>query len=246
MIIFTDIDDTLMKTTRKMVSLDDCIVGAYSKQELPLSYIDPIRQKFINELINQHISIPVTARSVETLSRVDIDFSHEKIANFGATILNSDNSLNEEWHQHILQLSCLPSYQFALKNLQSLFASDFLSHHEVITRYANDIFIFFNLRNSTLSLVENRTLQLKTLDHLILHKLEHLFYMYITDRDVTIIPSFIKKEYAVQFIKNKYPHELTIGIGDHCNDLPFMNLCDFTIYPNDSLISKQYNFSGVA
>ena len=66
------------------------------------------------------------------------------------------------------------------------------------------------------------------------------FYLYNTDRDLAVIPCFIKKEYAVSYLlEHHYPNkELSIGIGDHANDLSFMSCCDFAMLPTDSTLMK--------
>lgn len=238
MLIFTDLDDTLMKTTRKMGSLDSCIVGALDVDLKPSSYIDPSRQKLITTLLENNIVIPVTARSFGAMSRIQLAFKNEKIINFGATILNSDNTINNQWHNSMLNEFETKQYFEAITLLKDSLAKNLQAHYNVIERIENDLFIFLNLRNTKLDLEENCILADNLQQFFKLTDLSELFYIYVTDRDVTIIPSFIKKENAVKFIKNSY-NMPCIGMGDHLNDLPFMELCDFTLFPNDSLISQQ-------
>lgn len=235
MIIFTDIDDTLMKTKRKISNIDTCKIGAYSESGNVLSYIDNTRLDFIESFVKKHIFIPVTARSFSALKRVQLSFDYEKVINFGAHILNNDNSLNEEWNLSILQNQI---------NAQILEKAEFIKNKfiiptpiELIERIEFNSFIFLNFRNSLLNLEDNKVFANNLSQFLIMNNI-YDFYFYITDRDVTLIPQYIKKEFAVDFLLKKYSDLTSIGIGDHKNDFSFMQLCDFSIFPNDSSLSK--------
>lgn len=235
MIIFTDIDDTLMKTKRKIHNTSECTIGAYSESGEALSYIEPFRQDFICTFLEKHIFIPVTARSYSALNRVQIQFNYEKIINFGAHILDSNNKLLSDWHDSInYQQHCLN-----IVDKISFIENSFLlpKYMELIKRTEFGNFIFLNFRNSHLNLEENILFSKKLEDFLEYNNIQD-FYVYTTDRDVTMIPCYIKKELAVEFLLKKYSDMTSIGIGDHTNDFNFMHLCNFSIFPNDSSISK--------
>ena len=69
--------------------------------------------------------------------------------------------------------------------------------------------------------------------------IDHLYYFYQTDRDLALIPYYIKKEIAVKYVIEEYYSTdiLTIGLGDHQNDLDFMQICDFVCFPSDSMLN---------
>lgn len=235
MIILTDIDDTLMKTKRKIQNILECSIGAYSESGEVLSYIEPFRQDFIDNFLEKHIFIPVTARSYNALSRVQIQFNHEKIINFGAHILDSDNKLLSEWHDSITY----QQHSLNITDKVNLIEEKFLlpDYVELIKRTEFGNFIFFNFRNSHLNLDENILFSQRLEEFLDKNNIPD-FYLYITDRDVTMIPRYVKKELAVEFLLKKYSDMTSIGIGDHKNDFSFMHLCHFSIFPNDSSIAK--------
>lgn len=235
MLIFTDIDDTLMKTKRKINNIENLSIGAYAESGEALSYIEPERKDFIHNFLEKHTVIPVTARSYSALTRVELVFKQEKIINFGAHILNENNILLSDWQEIINQ-------QQVLNDIIN--KVDFIENHFTIPEYVKLIkriefenFIFFNFRNTHLNLEENITFAKKLTDFLNNNNIND-FYLYITDRDVTMIPSYIKKERAVEFLLKKYQNITSIGIGDHKNDYSFMHLCDFSIFPNDSSLAK--------
>ena len=208
-------------------------IGAFSESGEALSLISPERRNFI-DLISKYTVIPVTARSREALSRVQLSFQKEKIINFGATILDEHNQVNEIWRNSILKqqlmFNTLNAYETIKKEMK------LPSQFKLIERFDNDILVFLNYRNENISLSEN--IQFKLEIENFLSKNQVPFYVYMTDRDLTLIPHYIKKELAVEFIMEKYKGETTIGIGDHKNDFSFMSLCDFSIIPNDSSLSK--------
>lgn len=235
MIIFTDIDDTLMKTKRKIKDPSVCEIGAYSESGEALSYIDSSRKDFIQNFLEKHLFIPVTARSFSALERVQLNFNHEKVINFGAHILDKNNNIVSQWNDRIIHqqniFNTISKVEF-IKNEFKLSANI-----ELIERNEKGTFVFLNFRNKNVLLNENIEFAQKLNEFLSLNNIND-FYLYITDRDVTLIPQYIKKELAVEFLLEQYSDMTSIGIGDHKNDFSFMHLCDFSIFPNDSSIAK--------
>lgn len=235
MLIFTDIDDTLMKTKRKIKNIELCSVGSYSESGEVLSYIEPFHSTLINDFLKQHYFIPVTARSFSALKRVQIDFPNEKIINFGAHILDKNDKLNEDWSNVILKNQITNNIFEKIDYIKNNFSIP--SGIKLIERIENNNFIFLNFRNSTLKLEDNILFSELFTNFLNQNNLND-FYLYVTDRDVTLIPNYIKKELAVDFLIKQYPNMASIGIGDHKNDFSFMHMCNFSLFPNDSSISK--------
>lgn len=239
MIIFTDIDDTLMKTFRKITDFSTVIPGAVGHNGQHISFIDSSRQKLINKLLNEQVCIPVTARSEKSFSNLLIKFNHQAVLNFGATILNSDKSLDLDWHNSILLKSQVLNQEKIFSIIQARLKS-ILYDFEVKTAFDNDIYNYLNFRDYRLNPDKINTLQKAIETVLYEQEALHSFYFYKTDRDLALIPVFIKKEYAVEYLlTNKHSDkQLSIGIGDHRNDLSFMSCCDFAMLPTDSSLMK--------
>lgn len=239
MVIFTDIDDTLMKTFRKITEFASVIPGAIGHNGQNISFIDTSRQRLINKLLNEQVCIPVTARSEKSFSNILIEFKHQAVLNFGATILNVDKTLDLDWHNSI-------SLKSEVLNQKKIFSivqerlKKLLYDFEVKTAFDNDIYNYINFRDYSLD--TNKINSLQKAVETVLYEQEVLnnFYFYKTDRDLALIPTFIKKEYAVDYLLiHKYSDkELSIGIGDHRNDLSFMSRCDFAMLPTDSSLMK--------
>ncbi len=52
------------------------------------------------------------------------------------------------------------------------------------------------------------------------------------------LPTFLDKKYAVEYLKEIYPADLHLGMGDSHSDWGFMSLCDFQIMPQGSQLQR--------
>lgn len=237
MLIFTDIDDTLIQTKRKIKDSSSFNnIGSFDTNNEPSSFIDNSRLDFINSILLKNECIPVTARNIESIKRVNIPFNSFKVLNFGGTILNKDNSLNLEWHNKMILEQ---SNNNILDKLNILDSTEILpsNNYKLIKFFEDDLFVYYNFRNTDLNIDNNILFKNKLEEYLKKENIDN-FYIYLTDRDVTLIPKYIKKNIAVEYLINLIKPELSLGIGDHLNDFNFMSLCDFSIFPNDSSLSK--------
>jgi len=148
MIIFTDIDDTLMKTSRKIdQDVSTLTVGALNKKGKPNSYIEKKREKLIIELINKSISIPVSARSIVGLSNLKIKFNHHAILNFGATILNKNKLLMNSWNK-IISLKSRELKQEVIFNKINILFGLILEDFECKIAYEDKLCVYMNFRDN--------------------------------------------------------------------------------------------------
>lgn len=242
MIIFTDIDDTLMRTARKIKGdVSKLKVGAINHKGVPLSFCDSKREKLINELIDNSVSIPVTARSIASFKNLKIGFKNHAVLNFGATILDKNLELDMAWHNFILKNSQELNQEEIFKDIMSSLSA-LLQEFEIETKAPkeNEISVYANFRLSALISEKLNHVKEKIVEILNEKNILEKFYFYQTDRDLALIPSFIKKENAVMFLMENYysKEDLMVGLGDHKNDLSFMSLCDFIMFPTDSMLMK--------
>lgn len=238
MIIFTDIDDTLMKTARKVADISSMKVGALNHKGEKNSYIDSQRFSLIQNLLLKQVCIPVSARSKKSFANLLISFNYHAVLNFGATILNSKKEVDLNWFNHIENMSKKLNQNYVFKLIENSFN---LESFEVKIFQEDGVSCYMNYR----SYDKQKMDELKQNIEQLLLKLSLIdsFYFYQTDRDLALIPQFIKKEFGVEYLrKNHYPlNDLTIGIGDHKNDLSFMKQCDFIMVPTDSTLMKMIN-----
>lgn len=228
MIIFTDIDDTLIKTARKIPDVKGLETGEITHKGENNSFIDKKRWILIQDLLLKQTCIPVTARSKASYRNLLLKFTDHAVLNFDATILNQDKKIDQDWHEHIINGSEELNQKNIFENIQN--KSEILQDFEIKIVVENNISCYMNFKN----LKENLTIIINELN------ISEKFYFYQTDRDLALIPIFIKKEHGVKYIMEKFynENELMVGLGDHKNDLSFMKICDFIMVPTDSTLMK--------
>jgi len=64
------------------------------------------------------------------------------------------------------------------------------------------------------------------------------YFIHENGRQISLVPLFLDKHHAVNYLINKYKPELSLGMGDSLSDLPFMQNCDFMILPKNSQIVR--------
>lgn len=227
---FSDIDDTLMQTRRKTDFTQNTVVGAYTKDGEESSFFYEGTKLLIDTLIASNITfIPTTARSRDSYERTV--FGQEKaikyvILNFGGMIL-TDCEIDKEWEEKMnTSYSKIISLENLYKQLNNYMASVNIELTvKIIDNFYISIYNKFNLDNESV-LTEAR---------------EHLntflggytdFYLYENDNSFAILPNFLNKKFAVQYLIEKNNPILTLGAGDNISDLDFMNLSSFRLVPN--------------
>ena len=88
-LIFVDLDDTLFQTHRKQAPTAQHKIATVDKMGQPLSYMHPKHQVLANWLFQSADVVPVTARSVNGLKRVDLSFQHGAVCTHGGTVLDA-------------------------------------------------------------------------------------------------------------------------------------------------------------
>lgn len=254
MIVLTDIDDTLMRTARK-VSGDpaNLKVGAIGKNGQPISFVDNKREKLIEQFIDKAISIPVTARSRAGLKNLKINFSHHAVLNFGATIVDKNGELDAHWHTFMKEESEYANqkdaFNFISENLMQILLDNNVyadlkysnadeKIFEMRTMVEDGIHAYMNFRDFYPS-QEKRKLLRESIRSLLQQCDFSSYYMYETDRDLALIPNFISKRSGAEWLINHHydKNDIIVGLGDHANDLSFMSLCDFIMFPTDSMLN---------
>ncbi|RKZ39377.1 MAG: hypothetical protein DRQ49_11720 [Gammaproteobacteria bacterium] len=230
--LFIDLDDTLFQTHRKNPA--GMIPATHSAKTGKGSYMTQAQYLFF-ELFNESKKIkiiPTTARDYQqyhntllsTFPRIDT-----AILYFAGMILNH-NAEEKQWQQHIqkaYQQIDLPISQLLIQ------VQNIISHHpQFIVYNVDDYYITVKAKaECPIAIREALFSQLKTLK-------TSEYFIHQNDRALSLVPNFINKQYAVQYLIEKYQPELTIGIGDSLTDLSFMQQCDFQMFPSDTQIAK--------
>ncbi len=240
--IFSDIDDTLIQTTRK-TNLDKktnvWVVGVDKK---PISHIYEGVEKLVRTTMkSQDISIiPTTARTIESYQRTALysdtslrDNIEFVILNFGGVIL-VNNQIDKNWEGIIetkYQSLNLPLNR-VFKDINTTLNQKFSNYNLKIRLLENfyvDILNKYHRDNDKLSSEIYQTIKEYINDE---------YYIYTNGSSFAILPNFLNKKFAVEHIIKKENPILTIGAGDNQNDLDFMFETDFLLIPNGSYNAK--------
>lgn len=227
---FSDIDDTLMQTKRKTDFTQNTVVGGYTKEGKENSFFYEGTKLLIDTLIASNITfIPTTARNRDSYDRTV--FAKEKaikyvILNFGGMIL-IDGEIDQEWEE---KMNASYTKIISLENLYKHLNNHMVSVNvELIVKIIDNFYIsIYNKFN-----LDNESILTEVKEHLNAFLEGYTdFYLYENDNSFAILPNFLNKKFAVEYLIKKNNPILTLGAGDNISDLDFMNLSSFRLIPN--------------
>ena len=235
-VLFSDIDDTLIQTKAKCPEGAALEVGGFDKLGEPLSYITEQQRKLITQF-ERHEFIPVTGRNKSALDRVTIPFNSFKVVDHGAIVLDANDELVADWVAAIDELSQV--WQPILEQFNAAI-NDYIKAHELSLRCHIisdfDFPCYISIKGEPEHLV---WLQSFAEDFCSLgdNAREH-----INGHNMALLPPYACKKKAVEFLQQHYlalePGTLFIAAGDSSSDLPYMNECHFSIIPGTSQITQ--------
>ena len=239
-IIFSDLDDTLFQTQRKMMegtAAEAVRVGALDRNMLPRSFMTAEQAIWVDWLLEQAELIPVTARGTEEISRVQIAFHSWAITTHGAVILNPAGQVDEEWKKQILPR--LFPYADRLVAMQqtitALIQSRGIDAWARINYEYDQTPIYLVMKHRDSSRIE----ELYDLHNEIEQQISSDgFYIHRNDNNIAWLPQPVDKGLAVGWLLEKLKAERgifpVIGIGDSLSDYRFMKLCNWIMLPQQS------------
>jgi len=246
-VIFSDLDDTLFQTRRKMVDELDLAPfrpGALDRSLSPRSFMTEEQAMLVDWMLEYSELIPVTARGTEEMSRVQVPFRSWAVTTHGAVILNPQGEEDREWRERML--AELQPYGPALLAMQQaiteLMAQRNINGWARINYEYGDtpIYLVMKHRDST------------HLDELyaIADEIEQIFplagyYIHRNSNNVAWLPLVVEKGRAVSFLLEKLRAERgvfpVIGLGDSLSDHRFMKLCSWYGLPRQSQFAERIN-----
>lgn len=242
-IALVDLDDTLFQTHRRIQPQADFQAVTIDKQGQPLAYMNPVQQNFVQWLLQSSQVIPVTARSAEALSRVQLPFSYGAVCSHGGTVLNADMSVNQTWQDFMLQT--LADYQARFRILMDAVlakAQDFGSIRTWIVE-EQGLGLYLVAKQNT----ENDNPYAINFLPQLLHSLDKTllagFYFHLNGNNLALIPEPVSKANAAKFLLNQLDlgQRPIIGYGDSLSDVAFLNQCHWWGVPQHSQINRWVN-----
>lgn len=231
-LVFVDLDDTLFQTARKMPAGGERFAATLDIEGNPNGYMSPVQKQFINWLLATADVVPVTARSVEAYSRVQLPFTHGAICAHGGVILSPDNVVDEAWNARMadelahvqgrLDGLCATTLQIGEElgySLRGWVVEEIGLKHYIVTKHNEQD---DTVLHAVLEEVRKRDL----LDGL---------YVHGNGNNLAFLPYALRKQRAVQewierdiAIHGERPR---MGFGDSISDLGFMTECHWWATP---------------
>lgn len=244
-LIFTDLDDSLFSTLRKIPESQraDLTIAARAAGGKD-SYMNQKQLKLL-DWMDVARCIPVTARGTEAYSRVVVPFAGPAaiVAN-GAVILDKDGTINTRWAEKVANsLSAYQERVLALPSILTQLATDKAMNIRtwaVMEPSCGAVYAVAKSNDSSDG--EGLDSLLESFKHHGANNPSHTdaqWQFHINGNNLSIMPGGINKAAAVRYLLTQLDAEsaaLTVGVGDSKSDLAFMRLCDVWLTPTRSQI----------
>jgi hypothetical protein len=222
-----------------LASLANASVGAASPSGEPTSFCTPEHQALWAWLSKADWVIPVTARSARTFAHVALPFSKARVFDFGGTVTLDGETPDAEWADRIHKQRAamggdclLAKIEAALHNVLS---AELLKKDIRLNSAGLACFLHYrfdaSMRQQQAVLVRETLREFDWAQYVYLHE---------TDRDITILPRYVRKDAAVRYLIERLHlgGHLRVGLGDSLSDVGFLSTCHFMVSPTDSRITE--------
>ncbi|UNM17721.1 trehalose phosphatase [Pseudomonas sp. ArH3a] len=238
-LILIDLDDTLFQTARKMPEGCARHTATLDIDGRPNGYMSAVQKTFVEWLLESADVVPVTARSVEAYSRVQLPFVAGAVCSHGGVILQPDGALDQDWHGQMTEL--LAAYQ---SRLPALSAATLAIGQEMGFSLRGWVVEEQGLLNYVVTKhneSDDSVLQ-KVLAEVQARGLLEDMHIHGNGNNLAFLPNGLAKRHAVQELLRRDQavngERPVLGFGDSVTDLGFMNECNFWATPANSQLAK--------
>ena len=238
-LILIDLDDTLFQTARKMPEGSARHTATLDVDGQPNGYMSAMQKTFVEWLLESADVVPVTARSVEAYSRVQLPFVAGAVCSHGGVILQPDGTLDRDWHGQMTEM--LAAYQ---SRLPALSAATLAIGEEMGFSLRGWVVEEQGLLNYVVTKhneSDDSVLQ-KVLAEVQARGLVEGMHIHGNGNNLAFLPNGLAKRHAVEELLRRdraaHGERPVLGFGDSVTDLGFMNECNFWATPANSQLAK--------
>ncbi|KMK68673.1 hypothetical protein [Puniceibacterium sp. IMCC21224] len=239
-IVFSDLDDTIFQTARKMRDAPQDDRLASEALNGSHSYMSQSQALMMDWLLGSTRFIPVTARSTEALRRCRVPFTDYQICTNGAVILLPDGTPDPDWFEQTRRQA--EAATGALEDLIGFVRTETMPDRYrcwVVEEFGTG-FYFCVKSNSDAAALDEIEDGLGAIAGagLVRHR---------NDNNLSYTPVGISKRAAVEYLSQELlsgDRVPVFGMGDSLTDLPFMATCDMLVIPRHSQIDREILRSG--
>jgi hypothetical protein len=237
--IFTDLDDTLFQTARK-ISQTDMAGAVQVAQALNGQHgLMTQAQAALSGWVDLDRAVPVTARGSEAFSRVALLFGGPAIVANGAVILDADGAADPEWQDRVLAtlaphreaLGGLPDHAHRLAANIGAEVRTWLVEEPA----CGGVYAVVKVQPGTPETA------LSQIAPVLRETVTGAWRLHLNGNNLALIPPGISKAAATRFVLARMRQAgpvLAIGMGDSSSDLEFMRLCDLWMTPTGSQLDR--------
>lgn len=245
--VFTDLDDTLFQTRKKLPPGLPVAPAALDKKGVPQSFSTSQQSALISLFSSQGASIiPVTGRNQTAFDRHVLNadlFSGLRILSHGAIVSDCDGRMYEPWRDYLLDNYDLEDWSGKLKSalteVQSIVARLSLRLRcRVICEHGIVAYVSIKAEN-----YDHAESLLLTLKNEIAAALPNGVRVHTNGNNLALLAPYASKERAVRFVINELrlsANDLVIGLGDSISDFPFLREAHFGMFPIGSQIDREF------
>ena len=230
--MFTDLDDTLFQTRRKVPERrdDELTVASRLVDGSPSGLATP-EQRALLALFDGCTVVPVTARSREALARVDVAAAPAVCAN-GGCVLDADGRVDAAWHALLRERAgaagaCVDDV-FALVDGA---CAGLDVRRWVVAEAGLGLYVVAKANAPGAG-------DLDALHGSLAGALPAGWRVHVNDNNLALLPPWLAKRDAVAHLLPRllaaHPGAAVIGVGDSLSDAGFMDLCHYALAPTGS------------
>jgi hydroxymethylpyrimidine pyrophosphatase-like HAD family hydrolase len=235
-VAFVDLDDTLFSSLHKQQEHGDLQPAALLRDGTVISYASPQQRAMTAWIRESDLVVPVTARTTEAFQRVLMEFSSYAVVSHGATVLNPDRSVDDEWTEHVDR--GLAAEIPVLTGLHEQLQAEYGGIGGLSVRMAGEPGrpAYLMVKDPDKEPEKVRSVSERCVQPWI--KSAPGYTYHLNGNNLAVLPPSIGKRAAVAYLIDRLKQEhgdlFIIGAGDSLTDAPFLSLCNAAVLPTHS------------